>query len=193
MNELGVTAFKIDARDVTRRPFIEHVSRKNKPVLLSTGMTTGDEIESVIDWMRKQSNARAILLHGASSNSPSEELHLKSIEYLRERFGLPVGFSDCSAGSLGATVAVSVGAQVIERHLLIETRGDAPDFVVSMDAKELKKHIEELRTIGRMLGFRPDFLSRAGAKRKVRADRAFYPQVTAFPEHRSAVIGSYAR
>src|SRR5438034_4458745 len=136
LHDLGVNAFKIASGDITHRPLIEHVSRKGKPVLLSTGMSTAEEIEKAIDWMHSQSNEQIVLLHCVSSYpARAEELNLKSVQFLRDRFGIPVGFSDHSLGSLGSIVATSLGAQVIERHFMIETRADSPDHTVSMDAK----------------------------------------------------------
>src|SRR5205814_1549575 len=175
LDELGVSAFKIASGDITHRPLIEHVSKKGKPVLLSTGMSSGEEIEKAIDWMHTQSNDQTILLHCVSSYPASEEeLNLKSVEYLHTRFGCPVGFSDHSVGSLGATVAVSLGAQVIERHFMIETRGDVPDLAVSMDAKQLKGHIEELHKIGVILGTRGKFASEAESRNLTASRRSLY-------------------
>jgi len=213
LDELGVSAFKIASGDITHRPLIEHVSRKRKPVLLSTGMSSGGEIEKAIDWMHSQSNEQTILLHCVSSYPASdEELNLKSVEYLHTRFGVPVGFSDHSVGSLGSTVAVSLGAQVIERHFMIETRGDVPDLAVSMDAKQLKVHIEELRKIGIILGTRGKFASEAESKNLTASRRALYanrpiasgetidagmlyalrPAIGISPEHFGEVIGKHA-
>src|SRR5437016_8855230 len=175
LNDLGVNAFKIASGDITHRPLIEHVSRKGKPVLLSTGMSTAEEIERAIDWMHTQSNEQVVLLHCVSSYpAKQEELNLKSVEYLRDRFGVPVGFSDHSVGTLGSVVATSLGAQVIERHFMIETRGDTPDHAVSMDGKALKAHIEELRTIGPILGERGKFASEAESRNKTASRRALY-------------------
>src|SRR5215468_1446854 len=146
LDSLGVGAFKIASGDITHRPLIEHVSRKGKPILLSTGMSTVEEIEKAIDWMHTHSNEQVVLLHCVSSYPANlDELNLKSVQYLRDRFGVPVGFSDHSVGTLGSIVATSLGAQVIERHFMIETRADTPDQAVSMDAKTLRSHIEELR------------------------------------------------
>src|SRR5947209_7411604 len=175
LDQLGVSAFKIASGDITHRPLIEHVSVKGKPVLLSTGMSTAEEIERAIDWMHTRGNEQVVLLHCVSSYpAQQEELNVKSIQYLRDRFGIPVGFSDHSVGTLGSVVAVSVGAQVIERHFMIETRGDMPDHAVSMDAKTLKGHIEELRTIGTVLGERGKFAGESETKNKTASRRALY-------------------
>jgi sialic acid synthase SpsE len=213
LDELGVSAFKIASGDITHRPLIEHVGRKQKPVLLSTGMSSEEEIEKAIDWMHTQSNDQMILLHCVSSYPASaEELNLKSVGYLQTRFGVPVGFSDHSVGSLGATVAVSIGAQVIERHFMIETRGDIPDLAVSMDAKQLKGHIEELRKIGTILGSRGKSASVAETRNLTASRRSLYanrtiapgetidagmlyalrPAIGISPEHFGDVIGKHA-
>src|SRR2546429_7387010 len=175
LDELGVNAFKIASGDITHRPLIEHVARKGKPVLLSTGMSALEEIEKAIDWMHTQSNEQIVLLHCVSSYPAKlEELNLKSVQYLRDRFGLPVGFSDHSVGTLGSIVATSLGAQVIERHFMIETRCETPDHAVSMDAKALKAHIEELRSIGTVLGERGKFATEAESRNKTASRRALY-------------------
>jgi sialic acid synthase SpsE len=175
LDELGVSAFKIASGDITHRPLIEHVSRKGKPILLSTGMSTGEEIEKAIDWMHTQANDQVVLLHCVSSYPAKlAELNLKSVEYLRDRFGVPIGFSDHSVGTLGSVVATSLGAQVIERHFMIETRGESPDQAVSMDAKQLKLHIEELRSIGTVLGERGKFASEAESRNKTASRRGLY-------------------
>lgn len=213
LDELGVNAFKIASGDITHRPLIEHVGKKGKPVLLSTGMSNAEEIEKAIDWLHTNSNDQIILLHCVSSYpAKTEELNLKSVQYLRDRFGVPVGFSDHSVGTLGSIVAASLGAQVIERHFMIETRGDTPDHAVSMDAKQLKLHIQELRSIGTVLGERGKFATEAESRNKTASRRALYarrpiapgetidadmlyalrPAVGISPEFVDAVVGKHA-
>src|SRR5256886_4500065 len=175
LDELGVNAFKIASGDITHRPLIEHDSRKGKPILLSTGMSSAEAIEHAIDWMHTQSNDQVVLLHCVSSYpAKQEELNLKSLQYLRDRFGVPVGFSDHSVGTLGSVVAASLGAQVIERHFMIETRGETPDHAVSMDAKALKAHIEELRSVGTVLGERGKFATEGESQNKTASRRSLY-------------------
>jgi N,N'-diacetyllegionaminate synthase len=214
LDDLGVNAFKIASGDITHRPLIEHVSRKGKPVLLSTGMSSVEEIEKAIDWMHTQSNDQVVLLHCVSSYPAQyDELNLKSVQFLRDRFGVPVGFSDHSVGSLGSVVATSLGAQVIERHFLIENRQDTPDHAVSMDAKTLKSHIEELRSIGTILGQRGKSASEAESRNKTASRRALYakrpiapgetidagmlyalrPATGISPEFMDSVVGKQAR
>ena len=175
LDDLGVSAYKIASGDITHRPLIEHVSRKGKPVLLSTGMSTAEETEKAIDWMHSQSNDQVVLLHCVSSYpAKHDELNLKSVLFLRDRFGVPVGFSDHSVGTLGSIVATSLGAQVIERHFMIESRTDIPDYAVSMDAKSLKSHIEELRVIGSILGERGKFATDGESRNKTASRRGLY-------------------
>jgi len=177
LNDLGVNAFTIASGDITRRILIEHVAAKGKPVLLSTGMSPAEEIENAIAWVHTQSNEQVVLLHCISSYpAKREELNLKCIELLRDRFGLPVGFSDHSVGPLGSIVATSLGAQIIERHFMIETRAETPNHAVSLDAKTLKAHIEELRNIGAILGERK-LAGEAEVKKKPALRRAVYARV----------------
>lgn len=213
LDSLGVHAFKIASGDITHRPLIEHVSRKKKPVLLSTGMSTVDEIERAIDWMHAQENTQIVLLHCVSAYPAApQDLNLKAVEYLRDHFGVPVGFSDHSIGRLGSIVAASLGARVIERHFMIESRGDSPDHAVSMDAKQLRLHIEELRSIHLMLGERAKFATAAEMKNQKASRRALYarraiqpgetidrdmlyavrPAIGISPEHQHDIIGRQA-
>ena len=173
--ELGVGAYKIASGDITHRPLVTHIATKGKPILLSTGMSTPEEIEKAIDWIYTQQNHQVILLHCVSAYPPRpEELNLKSVEFLRDRFGLPVGFSDHSDSTIGAIIAVSLGAQIIERHFMLDTRGDIPDRAVSFDAKQLRSHIQELRAIGPILGQRDKVVTQTESQNITASRRALY-------------------
>jgi sialic acid synthase SpsE len=177
-------------------------------------MSSAEEIEHCIDWMFTEQNTQIILLHCVSAYPPKpNELNMKSVEFLRDRFGLPVGFSDHSVGNMGATIAVALGAQVIERHFMLDTRGDVPDRDVSFDTKQLRTHIEDLRGIGVMLGERAKLVGESEEKNKTASRRALYarrpiapgetisrdmlyalrPAVGISPEHVDEVVGRAAR
>ncbi len=214
LDELGVGAFKVASGDITHRPLLQKIAAKKKPVLISTGMSSVEEIEHSIDWMFTEQNSQVILLHCVSAYPPRpNELNMKSVEFLRDRFGLPVGFSDHSVGTMGATIAVALGAQVIERHFMLDTRGDVPDRDVSFDTKQLRTHIEELRGIGVMLGERAKLVGESEERNKTASRRALYarrpiapgetisrdmlyalrPAVGISPEHVDDVVGRAAR
>ena len=214
LEELGVGTFKIASGDITHSPLVKHIASKGKPILLSTGMSTADEIEKAIDWIYASQNNQIILLHCVSAYPPKpEELNLRSIEFLRDRFGLPVGFSDHSVDNMGALIAVSLGAQVVERHFMLDTRGDVPDRAVSFDTKQLRASIEELRSIGSMLGQRDKVRTETESQNLTASRRALYarrpiapgetisrdmlyalrPAVGISPEHVDEVVGREAR
>ena len=175
LEELGVGAYKIASGDITHRPLVKHLAAKGKPILLSTGMSNGEEIEKAIDWIFSEQNSQIIVLHCVSAYPPKpEELNIKSVEFLRDKFGLPVGFSDHSVDSMGAIVAVSLGAQVIERHFMLDTRGEVPDRAVSFDTKHLRLHIEELRAVGSVLGKRDKVVSETENTNRTASRRSLY-------------------
>src|SRR5262249_47762170 len=138
-DKLGARAFKIEAGGIRRRPWMKHIGRKGKPVLISTEMNSSDDIRNAIDWVRMENNDQSILLHGVSAYpAAGEELNLKAIHQLRKRFGMPVGFTDNTMGGLAALTAVSLGAQLIERHLTTDNSGSTEAQAVSMEPKRFK-------------------------------------------------------
>lgn len=182
LDDLGVGAFKIASGDITHRPLVRHLAAKGKPILLSTGMSTSEEIEKTIDWIFGEQNNQIVLLHCVSAYPPRpEELNMKSVEFLRDRFGLPVGFSDHSVDTMAATVAVALGARMIERHFMLDTRADVPDRDVSFDTKQLRAHIAQLRTVCGILGERDKFAGETERQNLTASRRALYAKRTIAP------------
>lgn len=153
LEELGVPAYKIASGDITNYELISDVARKWKPVFLSTGGATLEEIRKAIECIYGEENDRIILLHCVSCYpAPLEELNLRAINDLWEHFYLPVGFSDHSIGMDAALVAVSMGAVAIEKHFTLDKSLPGPDHPHSLTPHELSTMIEKIRKIEKTFG-----------------------------------------
>src|SRR3989344_2342246 len=116
LNEVGVNFWKIGSGDILDFVMLDYLRHNNRPIILSSGMSTLEEVENAVKFLREK-NKRVALLHCVSKYPcPPEELHLKTIEFFKERFDIPIGFSDHSIGSDYAIASVALGATVIEKH-----------------------------------------------------------------------------
>jgi N,N'-diacetyllegionaminate synthase len=153
LEALGVPAFKIASSDLTHSPLLRHIARKGKPILLSTGMSFLAEVEEAVDTLQSCGARDIVLLHCVSSYpAPPESLNLKTIQTLRDRFGLPVGFSDHSQGTLFSLIAAALGARVLERHFTLDRNAPGPDHKVSLDPPGLRALIADLSHVEAALG-----------------------------------------
>ena len=120
LEELGVHFYKIASFELVDIPLLECVAAKNKPIVMSTGMGTLEEIQEAVDAIYSTGN-RQLALMKCSSAYPAkpEEMNLRTIQDLKERFGVPVGLSDHSMGAFSAATAVAMGANLIEKHFCI--------------------------------------------------------------------------
>jgi sialic acid synthase SpsE len=148
-----VPAYKIGSGDLTNIPALERIGEKGKPVILSTGMGTMEEISEAIDAIRNQGNQQIILMQ-CISNYPSnlEDQNLRTINTLRNEFGVLTGFSDHTTGNTASLVAVSLGACVIEKHVTLDRSLPGPDHLASMEPEEFKKLIDLIRDVEVSLG-----------------------------------------
>lgn len=129
LEELGVEAYKIASFELNDIPLIEYAAAKMKPMIMSCGMASVDEIRDAVDACKRVGNDKVVLLKCCSEYPANwEDMHLGNIPDMKEKFGVPVGLSDHSIGSIGAVVAVSLGARVIEKHVKL-------DGVESADSK----------------------------------------------------------
>jgi sialic acid synthase SpsE len=137
--ELGVPAYKIGSGEITNLPLIEHVARKGKPMIISTGMTELDEVAQTVDLVK--SVGVPLILMQCTSTYPTayKDVKLGAIEVLRQRFGVPVGLSDHSIGIYTALGAVAKGACVLEKHFTISRSWPGPDQGLSIEPDELRE------------------------------------------------------
>ena len=142
---LGAEAYKIASFELTDIPLIKYVASKGKPVILSTGMGSPDEVWDAVNACKGMGNSRIVLLKCCSEYpAPWEDMHLGDIPDMKQRFNLPVGLSDHSAGSLGAVVGVALGACVVEKHVKLEGI-ESPDSKFSMAMDEFAQMVQDIR------------------------------------------------
>jgi N-acetylneuraminate synthase/N,N'-diacetyllegionaminate synthase len=151
--ELGVPAYKIGSGDITNLQLLEYIANKGRPMIISTGMSTLNEIQEAVDVVQNSGNKEIILLH-CVSNYPVEiqNCNLNAIKTLKENFNLPVGYSDHSEGITASILAVGLGACVIEKHFTTDKNLAGPDHKASLNPRELKDMVAQIRIAEKMLG-----------------------------------------
>ncbi len=153
LDGLGVPAFKVASGELTNLPFLEYVARKNKPIILSTGMSTLQEIKEAVATIKKTANKKIILLH-CVSNYPAklEDSNLKAIHTMKKSFNLPVGYSDHTIGISASIAAAALGACLIEKHFTLDKNLPGPDHRASAEPDELKELVRRVREVEAVLG-----------------------------------------
>lgn len=151
--ELDVPAFKIGSGEITNFPLLRYVAKKEKPIILSTGMATLGEVEEALKVIRSEGVKDIILLH-CVSNYPAriEDINLRAMETLKQAFKLPVGFSDHTLGITASMAAVAFGACVIEKHFTLDRNLPGPDHKASLEPDELKEMVKAIRDVEKSLG-----------------------------------------
>jgi len=153
LEELGVEFYKVASFELVDIPLIEYIASKNKPIIMSCGMGAIDEIQDAIEACKKMNNNQIILLK-CSSVYPAiyTEMNLDTIVDMRERFKTPTGLSDHTIGSLAAVVAISLGAQIIEKHFCLSRLIKNPDSEFSMEPDEFKQMVKDCTAASEIRG-----------------------------------------
>lgn len=150
---IGARFYKIASFELVDIPLIEYVASKGKPMLLSCGMASYQEIEEALEAASGQGNHEIVLLKCCSEYPASyDDMNLAALTGMKKRFLLPVGLSDHSEGSLADVIAVSLGACVIEKHLCISRNIDSADSAFSMEPDEFEKMVRDVRTAEKIIG-----------------------------------------
>ena len=139
--------------DLTYLPLLKHVAQKGKPMLVSTGTGSLGEIERAISTINGAGNSNVILLHCLSEYpAPPEHINLRVIPMLKTVFQVPVGYSDHTIGTTIALASAVMGASVIEKHFTLDKSLPGPDHKLSADPVDLKKLVDDIRTVEASLG-----------------------------------------
>jgi N-acetylneuraminate synthase len=150
---LDVPLFKVPSGEITNLPFLEHLARKGRPLILSTGMSTLGEVEEAVRVLEAAGATKLTLLHCVTEYpAPFNQVNLRAMQTLRSAFGLPVGYSDHTPGIEIAVAAVALGAEVIEKHFTLDRSLPGPDHSASLEPQELRQMVEAIRHVEMALG-----------------------------------------
>lgn len=153
LEKLEVSAFKIPSGEINNFPYLSHIAKKNKPMIVSTGMSSMDEVKEAKRVILETGNDKLIFLH-CTSNYPAspESLNLKVISAMQKELDIQMGYSDHSKGYTANIVATALGASVLEKHFTLDRTTEGPDHKASLEPDELKKMIDMIRQTEIMLG-----------------------------------------
>ena len=153
LEQFSPSAYKIASFEITDYDLIRYTAKKGKPMIISTGIATYEEIEDVVEICREEKNDNIILLKCTSAYpAPLNDANLLTIPDLEKKFGVISGFSDHTLGTTAPAVAVSLGAKVIEKHFILDKSIGGPDSAFSLDKKEFKEMIDVIRNTEQLLG-----------------------------------------
>lgn len=140
-----VPFFKVGSGDLTNIPYLEALAERGKPIILSTGMGTLEEVKEAVEAIKKR-NQEIVLLHCTTNYPcPEKDANLRVMQTLRDEFNLPVGYSDHTEGIKIPLMAASLGAKVIEKHFTIDRSLPGPDHKASLEPDELKEMISKMK------------------------------------------------
>jgi len=166
---MGVPAHKVASFELVDIPLIQRIARTGKPVIMSTGMATVEEIEEALNAAREAGATQIALLKCTSAYpAPPEEMNLRTIPEMARRFEVPVGLSDHTMGISVPVAAVALGACIIEKHLTLSRATPGPDSAFSLEPHEFKAMVDAVRTTEKALG-----TVHFGLSEKEQASRAF--------------------
>lgn len=152
---LEMDFWKIPSGEITNYPYLKKIAQLRKPVVMSTGMSEMDEIESAINVLCSNglTKDQITLLHcNTEYPTPMQDVNLRAMEQMRERFGVAVGYSDHTKGIEVPIAAVAMGAEVVEKHFTLDKTLPGPDHKASLEPNELKQMVDAIRNIEQALG-----------------------------------------
>lgn len=153
LEQFNPSAYKIASFEITDHELIRHTASKGRPIIISTGIASIDEIQEAVDICRSEENNNIVLLKCTSAYpAPLEDANLKTIPNLAETFGVISGFSDHTLGIIAPITAISLGAKVIEKHFILDKAIGGADADFSLDKKEFAQMVKAIRDTEKLLG-----------------------------------------
>ena len=153
LESIGVGLWKVPSGEITNLPYLIRIARTQKPVILSTGMCTMQEVADAVDVLKGHGTDLITLLHCTTEYpAPYKEVNLRAMQALKDRFGLPVGYSDHTAGIEVPIAAAALGAAVIEKHFTLDRNMEGPDHRASLEPRVLAAMVSGIRNVEAALG-----------------------------------------
>lgn len=150
LDNMGISFFKIPSGEITNKPYLKHVARKRKEIILSTGMATLDEVKSALDVIIREGIAKekiTVLHCNTEYPTPMEDVNLLAMNQMANVLGVKVGYSDHTLGIEIPIAAVVLGATIIEKHFTLDRKLDGPDHKASLEPHELATMVSSIRNI----------------------------------------------
>lgn len=160
LEKLRIPGYKIGSGEVTNLPFLEHIAKKRKPVILSTGMSEMFEIKQAVEIFKKKKVPLALLQTTSEYPADYKDINLGVIEKLEKTFNVPIGISDHSLGIYTALGAVAKGACIVEKHITLDKKMPGPDQKISLEPLELAELVKGCRAVKLALGDTKKILSK---------------------------------
>ena len=153
LEDMNVPSYKIASFEITDIPLIEYVASKGKPIIISTGIASFEDIELAVQTCFDAGNNQVALLKCTSSYpAPLDEINLNTIPDMIEKFDCIIGLSDHTLGGDVSTAAVALGANIIEKHFILDRKMGGPDSEFSMEPHEFKQMVDSIRNVEKALG-----------------------------------------
>ena len=153
LHEMGMHIWKIPSGEITHFPMLKIIASYGEPIIMSTGMATMEEIETTLNYLRKNGAGEIMLLHCNSEYpTPYPDANIRAMQALRDKFGLEVGYSDHTLGIEVPIAAAALGAAVIEKHFTLDRNMEGPDQPSSIEPDELKQLVSSIRHVEEALG-----------------------------------------
>ncbi|MGN9133991.1 N-acetylneuraminate synthase [Clostridium sp. HCP1S3_B4] len=153
LDKLGFNTLKIPSGEITNYPYLKKIGESHKNVILSTGMSTLEEIRQAVNILKKYGTKNISILHcNTEYPTPMKDVNLKAINTIKNEFKVKVGYSDHTEGIEVPIAAVAMGAEIIEKHFTLDKNMEGPDHKASLEPYELKSMVKSIRNIELAMG-----------------------------------------
>lgn len=153
LNNLGMSIFKIPSGEITNLPYLRAISSLGKKIIMSTGMSSMQEVKEAVEVLQQNEASEVSILHcNTEYPTPMEDVNLRAMLTIKNELMLPVGYSDHTRGIEIPIAAVALGAQIIEKHFTLSREMEGPDHKASLEPNELREMVQAIRNVEKAMG-----------------------------------------